>query len=399
MMNLDEIPTIDAHCHPFTDEHQRISGQQLQDIMMFKLEGGAPPQVLDTLTAHLFLRELSDLLGCSATPQDVLAERNRKAAVDYPAYVDRVLSAASITSLLPDTGYPYWKKVTIQDCARVVTKRPLYEVFRVESAFRSRNSIYLEDTNLSFDKYLEECRTVCIDAVTKRGCVAIKTVIAYRTGLAIQPVVYGDAKAAFAADTDADLRAQKTIRDYLFKYTARLAGELGVPFVIHTGFTALTRPWSYGNPTNLSPILTDPDLKNTVFVLLHGGYPWTSAAGFMTAHHPNVYLDLSEFNPATSIGIERNFRVVLEFAPLSKITFGSDGLGIPELFWYAAIQAKRAMANILESFVHDRLMRPEQAEEYAAQFFHGTAKRLYGLPEQSIRNDSKGSDHSTLGRE
>ncbi len=366
---------------------------------MFKLEGGAPPQVLDTLTAYLFLRELSDLLGCSAVPQDVLAARNRQAAVDYPAYVDRVLGAASITSLLPDTGYPYWKKVTVQDCARVVTKRPLYEVFRVESAFRSRNSIYLEDTSLSFDKYLEEYQAVCIDAVRKRGCVAMKTVIAYRTGLAIQQVAFGDAKAAFAANIDTDLRAQKTVRDYLFKYTARLAAELGVPFVIHTGFTALTKPWSYGNPTDLTPILTDPDLKNTVFVLLHGGYPWNSAAGFMAAHHPNVYLDLSEFNPATSIGIEHNFREVLQFAPLSKITFGSDGLGIPELFWYAAVQAKRAMGNILEEFVRERLMRPEQAADYAAQFFHGTAKKLYRLPDQSIWRDPRRFDRSTSGRE
>jgi predicted TIM-barrel fold metal-dependent hydrolase len=313
--------------------------------------------------------------------------------------VDRVLGAAQITSLLPDTGYPYWKKVTVEDCARVVTRRPLYEVFRVESAFRSRNSIYLEDTSLSFDKYVERYRAVCVDAVKKRGCVAMKTVIAYRTGLAIQQVAHGDAKAAFAANPDIDLRAQKIVRDYLFRYTAQLAGELGVPFVLHTGFTALTKPWSYGNPTDLSPILTDLDVQDTVFVLLHGGYPWNSAAGFIAAHHPNVYLDLSEFNPATSIGIEHNFREVLQFAPLSKITFGSDGLGIPELFWYAAVQAKRAMGNILEEFVRERLMRPEQAENHAAQFFHGTAKKIYRLPDQAIQRDSRGfgRDESELG--
>jgi hypothetical protein len=378
-MNLDKIPIIDAHCHPFTDEHQQINEQQLRDIMMFKLEGGAPSQALDTMTAHLFLREVSELLGCEATPQAVLEARNQQTSADYPAFVDRVLNAGMITALLPDTGYPYWKKVTIQDCAKVVKHQKLYEVFRVESIFSTRNGIYMSDRDLPFDEYVEGYRDACASAVKTAGCVAMKTVIAYRTGLAIQPVTYTDAKAAFANNTDVDLKSQKIVRDYLFKYTAKLTAELGVPFLMHTGFTALTKPWSYGNPTDLSPIVTDPDLKDTVFVLLHGGYPWNSAAGFMAAHHPNIYLDLSEFNPATSIGIEHNFREALQFAPLSKIMFGSDGLGIPELFWYAARLAKRAMGNILNDFVQEKLMTTEKAEDYASQFFFETTKKVFRL--------------------
>jgi hypothetical protein len=49
-MDLSTVPVIDAHCHPFTDEHQLISEQQLRDIILFKLEGGAPP-AFDTMTA------------------------------------------------------------------------------------------------------------------------------------------------------------------------------------------------------------------------------------------------------------------------------------------------------------------------------------------------------------
>ena len=380
-MDLAKFPVIDAHCHPFTNEHRQLTEQQLRDIIMFKLEGGAPTHAEDTLTAHLFLREVAELLGCRATIRDVLDERNKQASSDYPAFVDRVLGEAGITALLPDTGYPYWKKVTIEDCAQVVTNRPLYEVFRAESAFRSRNSIYLQDTTLNFDDYLEFYRAACVDAVETRGCVGIKTVIAYRTGLAIQPITYDEAKRAFARDTDIDIQAQKKVRDYLFKYTARLAAELGVPFVIHTGFTALTKPWSYGNPTDLTPAITDPDLQETTFVLLHGGYPWCSAAGYIASHHPNVFVDLSEFNPATSIGIERYFQEILEFAPFTKLMFGSDGLGIPELNWYGAVLAKRAMANILTKFINDRLISSEQAEDYAADIFYNTARQVYGLPD------------------
>jgi predicted TIM-barrel fold metal-dependent hydrolase len=251
------------------------------------------------------------------------------------------------------------------------------------SIFRSRTSIYLSNPELNFNQYLELYQDACERAVKEAGCVAMKTVIAYRTGLAIQLVSYTDAKVAYESDTDLDSKAQKIVRDYLFKFTAQLAAELDVPFLMHTGFTALTKPWSYGNPTDLIPILMAPDLKDVRFVLLHGGYPWNCAAGFIAAHHPNVYLDLSEFNPATSIGVEKNFREVLQFAPLSKVMFGSDGLGIPELFWYAVVLAKNAMGNILEQFVQERLMSLQEAEDYAALFFHGTAKNIFHLPDDS----------------
>jgi hypothetical protein len=378
-MDLNELSVIDEHCHPFTNEHNQLTEQQLRDIIMFKLEGGAPPHAEDTLTAHLFLREMAGLLGCQATLQDVLNERNKQASTDYPAFVDRVLGAARITTLLPDTGYPYWKKVTVADCAQVVTSRSLYEVFRAESAFSSRNGIYMQDRSLNFDDYLQAYRAACVGAVKTRGCVGIKTVIAYRTGLAIQPVNYDQAQTAFGANTDVDLRAQKMVRDYLFKFTARLAAELEVPFVIHTGFTALTKPWSYGNPTELVPAITDPELQETTFVLLHGGYPWCSAAGYIASHHPNVYVDLSEFNPASSIGVERHFEEILEFAPLTKLMFGSDGLGIPELNWYGAVLAKRALGNILGRLVQDKLIRPEQAEHFAEDIFYNTAMKVYAL--------------------
>jgi len=379
-MDLTGIPAIDGHCHPFTDDLRQLTEVQLRDIIMFRQEGGSAPQAVDTITAHLFLREVSNLLDCEPTLKSVVETRNRLAADDYAAYTERLLAEAGIEALLPDTGYPYWKKVTIQDFAQVVKKRRLYEVFRTESAFATRNGIYFEDRDLDFDRYVATYRSAITDAVKKRGCVGVKTVIAYRTGLAIKPVTPAEARAAYAQNTDVDLQAQKTVRDFLFKVTARLVGELGVPMVIHTGFTALTRPWSFGNPTDLSPILTDPDLKDTVFVLLHGGFPWTTAIGYMAANHPNVYVDLSEFNPAASVHVERYIEEIFSFAPLSKLTFGTDAVAIPEWFWYATVLGRRALGNILERFVKERLMRPAQAEDYAAQIFHGTVRSVYHLP-------------------
>jgi predicted TIM-barrel fold metal-dependent hydrolase len=388
-VDLSKLPVTDAHCHPFTSEHQQLTEQQLVNILMFRLEGGAAPEAADTITTLLFLREAAELLDCSPTVEDVVAARNEQAARDYPGYISHLFSEAGIQALLPDTGYPYWTTVTIDDYSELVTRQALYEVFRVESVFSTRNGIYMSEGTIDFAEYLERFRAACFAAVNERGCVGLKTVIAYRTGLAILPVSYKEAKAAYSSNTDIDLRAQKTVRDYLFKVTAQLAAELGVPMVIHTGFTALTKPWSFGNPTDLVPILTDPDLTETTFVLLHGGYPWTSAAGYIATNHPNVYVDLSEFNHATSFGVERQFEEILQFAPFTKLTFGSDGVGIPELNWYATVLAKRALGNILDRFVKERLMRPEQAEDYATHIFYRTARKLYGLPHVNASSGSK----------
>jgi len=379
-MDLSDVPVVDGHCHSFTAEHQRIDEQQLRDVLLFMQEGGASAEALDTLTAHLFIRHLAELLGCAPDLAEVVRVRNHAAAVDYAGYVERVLTAARVKALLVDTGYPYWKRVNIDECSSLVTDRQVSEVFRVESAFGSRGCIYFEGAPLNFGAYVDRFRDACVAAVRERGCVAFKTVIAYRPGLAVHPVSEGEARAAYESRADVDIDSQKVVRDYLFNVTARVAAELGVPLTIHTGFTGMTQPWSYGDPTSLIPALTQPDVSDTTFVLLHGGYPWGGAAGYMAAHHPNIYVDLSEVIPSTSIGIEKHFEEVLEFAPLGKVMLGSDGLAIPEMHGYGLTMATRALGNILDRLLVAGVLRPEHAERYAGLICHGTAERLYGLP-------------------
>jgi predicted TIM-barrel fold metal-dependent hydrolase len=377
-MDLAQLPVVDGHCHPFTIEHQHLSATQLRDIIMFMQEGGSPAEALDTVTAHMFVRELAEVLGCEPEFAEVLRARNEAAAEDYSAYVERILAAPNVSALVVDTGYPSWKRVGFGECASLVTRRQTREVFRVETAFGARG-IYFDGPWLDFETYLERYRAACIAAVRDRGCAAFKTIIAYRTGLAVRRVSEDDARAAYASGADSDEAAEKIVRDYLFYVTARLAAELSVPLTVHSGFTGLVKPWSHGDPTGLSEALTDRDLRETTFVLLHGSYPWCGAVGFLAAHLPNVYIDLSELIPSTSIGVERHLEEIFEFAPLSKIMLGSDGLAIPELHAYGLTMAKRALGNVLERLTATRILRAERAEHYASLICHETANRLYRI--------------------
>jgi predicted TIM-barrel fold metal-dependent hydrolase len=380
-MDLTEMPVVDGHCHPFTAEYQRLSAEQLRDNMMFMQEGGSPPEALDTLTAHLFIRELAGLLDCAPEFAEVLRARNEAAHHDYAAYVDRVLAHGHVSALMIDTGYPYWKRVRIDEPRGLAPGRQVREVFRIETAFGGPEaSIYFDGPRLDFGSYIERYRATCTAAVREQGCVAFKTVMAYHTGLTVQRVSEVEARAAYEASAEGGIAAEKVVRDYLFFVTARVAAELGVPLTVHSGFTGLGKPWSYGDPSGLSLALREPEMRETTFVLLHGGYPWGGAAGFLAAHLPNVYVDMSEVIPSTSIGIERHLEEVLEFAPLSRVMLGSDGLGIPEMHWYGLVMAKRALGNVLGRLTATEVLRPERAEQFAELICHGTAERLYGLP-------------------
>ena len=77
------------------------------------------------------------------------------------------------------------------------------------------------------------------------------------------------------------------------------------------------------NPLLLEPVLNDPRLKATNFVLLHGGWPYVREAGALL-QKPNVYLDMSQqalvFPARTLAGWLREW---LETYP-EKVLFGTD---------------------------------------------------------------------------
>jgi len=103
-MDLTQMPVVDGHYHPFTVEHQHLGATQLRDIMMFMQQGGSPAEALDTITAHLFVRELASVLNCEPEFAEVLRVRNEAAADNYAGYVERILAMANVSALLVDTG-------------------------------------------------------------------------------------------------------------------------------------------------------------------------------------------------------------------------------------------------------------------------------------------------------
>ena len=66
-------------------------------------------------------------------------------------------------------------------------------------------------------------------------------------------------------------------------------------------------------------------------------------------------------------------------APLSKVVYGSDGYGAPEINFVGARLGKRAVALALDDLVEAGMLSPGEADAAAGLILAGNARRLYKL--------------------
>jgi predicted TIM-barrel fold metal-dependent hydrolase len=206
-----------------------------------------------------------------------------------------------------------------------------------------------------------------------------KTVIAYMSGLAIRKVGEDEALAAWTARPAFRDPADKVLRDYLFWETALKAREHNLAFQVHTGHTSHINVWPNTNPILMTPLLNEPEMQDARFVLVHGGYPYCTEAGYLTSVYPKISLDLSLMIPWSSIGIARRIEETLESAPTSKIMYGSDGIEVPELYWISALNARKALGRVLDRLIEDGVLDDEEALDVGKDILYRNAERVYGI--------------------
>ena len=113
------------------------------------------------------------------------------------------------------------------------------------------------------------------------------------------------------------------------------AEEMGVPVIVHTGFSTLNGARiKYGDPLCLDDVMVDfPRLK---LVQAHGGRGfWYDRAMFLTRLHENLYIDISGIPPQRLLSYYPDLGKSAD-----KVVFGSDWPG-PNI--KATVQAIRAL--------------------------------------------------------
>ena len=238
----------------------------------------------------------------------------------------------------------------------------------------------------SLDDYLRQVVTATLVRHKKGGAIAEKFEMAYLRSLAVGNPAKADAERVWrsGATNAADYRI---LQDFLFRYMAGECGRLGMAVHIHTGMGAGGYFDGAGsNPGNLEPLLNDPALRKTSFVMLHGGWPYSPQAASLLLK-PNAYIDISVqgvFLPPSNMA--QTLRAWLEIAP-EKVLFGTDaypmapgaGMGWEETAWASTEAVRRALGMALTDMVNDGSVSRERAVEIARMVMRENALTLYGL--------------------
>jgi uncharacterized protein len=376
-VDLQHVPVVDNHCHGI------LRSQSFDTLLSWRrnfTESADPGMPRDHVASTAFylrlIRALAGFLDCEPDEETVLAARAEK---DARELVGALLWAANIETLLLDTGIPPPEKVLPgAELARLGDCR-VEPMLRLETLMER---LIAEHNSLEEAK---EALVVALDDVRGQGYAALKSIAAYRTGLNIRGWSREEAEASFDEFKEAVREGSarlnhKPLLDTLLHAALAEAARQEVPVQFHVGYGDTDTDLLLGDPLHLRAVLEKPEYRGMPVVLLHGCYPYTRKGGYLAAVYENVYLDLSYGIPLLGFAEMLSFtREALGVAPISKLLYSSDGIGMPELHWMGAIDGRRVLSQALEELVAHGELSISEAEAAGEEVLRRNAIRLYRL--------------------
>ncbi len=412
LSEINAVRAVDNHAHVMaTAGADGRAYEEFDAIACGGLEFVSPPPVRLRIDNPIYTGAWRELYGYrhgeqmdEAHVRELLEAKRRvmsERGEGYPAWVlDRLnIDVMLANRVAPGRGLvaPRFRWVSYGDplilpldtaALRVNKDRQFF--FKQEEALLKRDlaALKLDGLPRTLEQYLTRVVTPALERRKREGALAVKFVAAY-----MRPLDFADVPRAEAARVYARWARggappwdeYKKLQDFLFRYVAREAGRLGMPVHIHTGggcghFFNL----SGANPLLLEPVLNDPALRGTNFVLVHGGYPFVKEAEFLL-EKPNVYADFSaQTFLLTPKALSRVLRDWLEYEP-EKILFATDASpATPEVSWEESAwmtnrTAREALAIALTGMLRDGDITRARASELARMVLRENAFRLYGL--------------------
>ncbi len=394
MLDFKDLPVVDVHCHPYRRQ-DRLSTDDWVDTVSFGggsaaylraggIEVGDAELALlqrvkrDTLYFRYMLRRLAEYFGVEATVAAVVDARNRAIADDgYPVYAHSLHQAGRIDTLIVDDGHP----LPAVDLGRFRQQVgvEVAPIFRIEVLIQQ---LLDEDSGwLEFQRAYDDGIAA---ALSSGGYKGLKSIIAYRTGLDIDPRSRSADQGLVALEQIRRARGRsgdaiKQLRDHLFCRAIERCIDFDVPLQVHTGMGDWEVHLEACRPALLLELLRYPAYRACKVLLVHTGYPYHAEAGYIANVLPNIWCDLSEGLPFAGNAGARIIAEVLEMAPLSRVCYGSDTYGSPEPFYTSALLGKQALAQALQRLIDDGFLSEADAQEAAKMILSDNARALYRL--------------------
>jgi len=240
----------------------------------------------------------------------------------------------------------------------------------------------------TLDDYMNRLVVPAMEKRKRDGAVALKLSISYQRDLRVGNPSRAEAARVYrqyARNPSPPADDYRALQDFLIREIARQAGRIGLPLQIHVG--AGSGP-SFDNagadPFLLMPMLLDTALRETTFVLVHGGFPSAAATRVLFAK-PNVFVDFSSQAFLSSTReLSDVLRKWLEFRP-EKVMFGTDAyslrpeIGWEEVAWMTNASSRRALAIALTGMIADGEIDRARALQIARMVLSETARSVYAL--------------------
>ena len=386
---IQATPIIDHHAHNLlqssvVDEYDLLS-------MTSEASGPALWHSTSTLAHFRAVRQLARVLGCDeswlAVQKAIQVERAKADDVWARRCFEGIETALIDDGLNPSDVHPYqWHdRLTRSKCKRIVRIERVAETLINNALDQHRDSSTIFEP---IDIVADFNKTIT-DALHDPNVAGFKSVICYRTGLAIPRDVDDLSTHAILVMKELAVSSKKvsfarleheTLNPFFVHLTAIAieTGQKKKPFQFHTGLGDNDINLGLSNPSHLQPFIQH--YPTVQIVLLHASYPFTMEAGYLASVYENVYLDIGEVFPFVSQdGQEKVIRDALELCPAVKLTWSTDGHWFPETYLLAVIQVREGLSKVLADFVRRQALTVAQAITMVEAILFNTSNDLYQL--------------------
>jgi hypothetical protein len=224
-----------------------------------------------------------------------------------------------------------------------------------------------------------DCRDsmeVVLDSAVANGVAAVKSNVAYQRSLSFKRSSADQAARVFATpENDVSPADARLFEDYVMQLIVEGAALRGLPVKFHTGM--LSGP---GYLAESSPMMLASLIKRnpkTQFVLLHGGYPFTSEAGILAKSLDNVYLDANWLPLISPTAMRRALHDWLDSVPINRIMIWGGVSYRVEGTYASLILVKQAVSEVLVEKIQMGHLSESKVPDILRDIFRNNPARLY----------------------
>jgi hypothetical protein len=306
-----------------------------------------------------------------ASPEDYLAARARLGAAEVNR---RFLTESGTETLCVDTGFSPGSIVTLEEMG-TLAGATVHEIVRLEQVAEE-----VAAAGPSAAGFAEAFR----DRLAERtvNAVGMKSIAAYRVGLALPGERPGEAEVTAAAGhwlAAIEAGARPRLADVTLQAFLVWCGvDRGLPIQFHVGYGDPDVDLHRCDPLLLTDLIRAVQPTGTPIMLLHN-YPFHRSAGYLAQVFDHVFVDVSLALHNVGTRADHVLAELLELAPFGSVLFASDAFGLAELYTLHTTLFRSALTAFLDDGIARGYWPVAEAERIATMIAAGNARRAYRL--------------------